>query len=53
MKIFLSYGHNSNAPLVEKIKEYLTKDAKGNLRQIELRAELPNDMREKYHFGEI
>lgn len=23
MKIFLGYGHNSNAPLIEKIKEYL------------------------------
>lgn len=29
MKIFLSYGHDSNAPLIEKIKEYLTKDGKG------------------------
>ena len=26
MKIFLSYGHDSNAPLIEKIKEYLSKD---------------------------
>ena len=33
MKIFLSYGHDSNAPLIEKIKEYLSKDAEGNLRQ--------------------
>ena len=32
MKIFLSYGHDSNAPLIEKIKEYLSKDADGNLR---------------------
>ena len=31
MKIFLSYGHDSNAPLIEKIKEYLSKDAEGNL----------------------
>ena len=30
MKIFLSYGHDSNAPLIEKIKEYLSKDAEGN-----------------------
>jgi tetratricopeptide (TPR) repeat protein len=28
MKIFLSYGHDSNEPLIEKIKEYLSKDAK-------------------------
>ena len=32
MKIFLSYGHDSNAPLIEKIKEYLSKDEEGNLR---------------------
>lgn len=32
MKIFLSYGHDSNAPLIEKIKEYLSKDVKGNLK---------------------
>ena len=32
MKIFLSYGHDANAPLIEKIKEYLSKDAEGNLR---------------------
>ena len=30
MKIFLSYGHDSNAPLIEKIKEYLSKDADGS-----------------------
>ena len=30
MRIFLSYGHDSNAPLIEKIKEYLSKDAEGN-----------------------
>lgn len=30
MKIFLSYGHDSNAPLIEKIKDYLSKDAEGN-----------------------
>lgn len=32
MKIFLSYGHDSNAPLVEKIKEYLSVDADGKHR---------------------
>ena len=32
MKIFLSYGNDSNAPLIEKIKEYLLKDAEGNLK---------------------
>lgn len=32
MKIFLSYGHDSNAPLIEKIKEYLSKDEEGNLK---------------------
>ena len=32
MKIFLSYGHDSNAPLIDKRKEYLSKDAEGNLR---------------------
>lgn len=32
MKIFPSYGHDSNAPLIEKIKEYLSKDAEGNLK---------------------
>ena len=26
MKIFLSYGHDSNAPLIEKRKEYLSKN---------------------------
>lgn len=31
MKIFHSYGYNSNAPLIEKIKEYLSKYAEGNL----------------------
>lgn len=30
MKIFLSYGHDSNVPLIEKIKDYLSKDAAGN-----------------------
>ena len=32
MKIFLSYGYDSNAPLIEKIKEYLSEDAEGNHR---------------------
>lgn len=32
MKIFLSYGHDSNEPLIEKIKEYLSKDADGILK---------------------
>lgn len=32
MKIFLSYGHDANTPLIEKIKEYLLKDAGGNLK---------------------
>lgn len=32
MKTFLSYGHDSNALLIEKIKEYLSKDAEGNLK---------------------
>lgn len=30
MKIFLSYGHVSNAPLIEKIRDYLSTDAEGN-----------------------
>lgn len=32
MTVFLSYGHDANAPLIEKIKEYLSKDAEGNLK---------------------
>ena len=32
MKIFLGYGQNSNKPLIEKIKEYLSMDAEGNLK---------------------
>ena len=48
MKKFLSYGHDSNAPLIEKIKEYLSKDAEGNTC-----AEQPSDMKENYHFGEM
>lgn len=32
MKIYLSCGHDLNAPLIEKIKEYLSKDAEGNLK---------------------
>lgn len=30
MKMFLCYGHDSNTPLIEKIRDYLSKDAKGN-----------------------
>lgn len=30
MKIFLSYGHDSNAPLIDKIYEYLTKGIDGS-----------------------
>ena len=52
MRIFLSYGHDSNAQFIEKIKGVLTKDAEENLKQFELRAELPCDMKENYHFGE-
>lgn len=32
MKFFLSFGHDSDAPLIEKIKKYLSKDAEGNLK---------------------
>lgn len=32
MKIFLSYGHYSNAPLIEKTKEYLSEEAEENLK---------------------
>lgn len=32
MKIFLSYGHNANAPLIEKKKDNLSKGAEGNLK---------------------
>ena len=32
MKIFPSYGHDANAPLIEKIKECLSKDSEGNLK---------------------
>lgn len=47
MKKFLSYVHDLNAPLIEKIKDYLSKDAEGNPR-----AELPSNMKENYHLGE-
>lgn len=98
MKIFLSYGHDLNAPLFEKRKECLSKGVEGILRNevwidtseikagkdwrvkitseplenvslkvkpeqnaklricpmsIEPRAELPGDMKENYHFGEM
>ena len=32
MKRFLSYRHDSNEPMIEKRKEYLSKDAEGNLK---------------------
>lgn len=32
MRIFLSYGHDSNEPLIKKIQDYLSKDAEGNLK---------------------
>ncbi len=32
MKIFLSYGHDSNAPLIEKIRDYLSTDTEENLK---------------------
>ena len=53
MKIFLSYGYDSDAPLIEKIKEYLSKDAMLRLypMSIEPRAELPGDIKDNYHFG--
>ncbi len=46
MKIFLSYGHDSNAPLIEKMKKNLLKDAKRKIysMSIEPRTELPTDM---------
>ena len=55
MKIFLSYGHDSNAPLIEKIKEYLSEDAmlKLYIICIKPRTKLPSDMKKNYHFGEI
>lgn len=55
MKIFLSYGHDSNVPFIEKIKEYLSKAAKLRIypMSIESRSELSSDIKETYHFGEI
>lgn len=32
MKKSLSYGHDLNAPLIEKIKEYLSKNVGGNFK---------------------
>ena len=54
MKIFLSYRHDSNRPLIEKIKEYLPKDVLLRLypMSVESHAELLSDMK-NYHFGEI
>ena len=55
MKIFLSYGHDTNAPLIEKIKDYLSKNAMLRIypMSIEPCAEQPGDMKEICHFGEI
>ena len=55
MKTFLSYKHDSNAPLIEKIKESLSKDAMLRLypMSIEPQSELSNDMKDNYHFGEM
>lgn len=53
MKMFPSYGHDSNAQFIETIKDYLSKDAEENLKQFDLRPELPSDMKGNYHFGEI
>ncbi len=68
MKISLSYGHNSKVQLVEKIKEYLSKDAEGNLKHevwidtSEIKAEfhelricsvLSLEMTENYHYGKM
>lgn len=55
MKTFLSYGYDSNAPLIEKIKEFLSKDAKLRIYSmcIEPRVDIPSDMKENYNFGEI
>lgn len=52
MKIFLSYGHDSNAPLIERIKEYLSKDENGNPKH-EVWIDYPEDMNEVYNFEEI
>ena len=32
LKIFMSYGHDSNTPLIEAIKDYLSWDENGNKR---------------------
>lgn len=55
LEIFPSYRHDSNAPLIKKIKEYLSKDAKLGIypMSIEPRVELHSDMKDNYHFGEI
>ena len=55
MKIFLSYGHDSNALLFAKIRDYLSKDAILGIyhMSIEQPAELPSDMKENYHFEGI
>ena len=55
MEIFLSYEHDSNAPLIEKIKDYISVDAELGIypMSIEPHAELPSDMKDIYHFREI
>ena len=50
MKIFLSYGHDSNAPLIEKIKEYLSKDADRNLKH-EVRSGIRQDNNYTIKYG--
>ena len=57
MKTFLSYKHDSNAPLIEKIKEYLSKGGEGNLRtatdsisQIKLNGEKYHECDGKKHY---
>ena len=53
MKIFLSYGHDSNARDFPQVKSQQAAKLSIYPMSIEPRAELPNDMRENYHFGEI
>ena len=53
MRIFLSYGHDSNARAFPQVKPQQAAKLSIYPMSIEPRAELPNDMRENYHFGEI
>ena len=68
MKIFLNYEHDSNAPLIEKTKEYLSKETEGNLKHevwidtSEIKAEfhelricsvLSLEMTENYQYGKM